>query len=82
MLAVAAVQQSIPAPPPGQAITVLELGGQVVVTRVVQGTLVFGLLPVVPMTLISAMLRVVVSKLTPGSAPRPETLRTYFPASA
>jgi SSS family solute:Na+ symporter len=82
VIAVAVVQQSIPAPPPGQAITVLELGGQVVVTRVVQGTLVFGLLPVVPMTLISAGLMVVVSKMTPRAAPRADTLGTYFPASA
>ncbi len=82
VMAVAVVQQNIPAPPPGQAVTVLELGGQAVVTRVVQGTLVFGMLPVVPMTLTSAMLMVIVSKLTPGSAPRAETLRTYFPASA
>jgi solute:Na+ symporter, SSS family len=82
VIAVAVVQQNIPAPPPGHAITVLELGGQVVVTRVVQGTLVFGLLPVVPMTLISAVLMAVVSKLTPGARPGPGTLKTYFPAAA
>ncbi len=82
VVAVAFVQQGIPAPPPGQAITVLELGGQVVVTRVVQGTLVFGLLPVVPMTLISAVLMVAVSKLTPGARPGTGTLKTYFPTAA
>ncbi|MEQ1897864.1 MAG: sodium:solute symporter family protein [Vicinamibacterales bacterium] len=82
VIAVAVVQQNIPAPAPGQAITVLELGGQVVVTRAVQGTLVFGLLPVVPMTLISAVLMVAVSKLTPGARPGAGTLRTYFPAAA
>ena len=82
VIAVAVVQQSIPAPPPGQAIAVLELGGQVVVTRVVQGTLVFGLLPVVPMTLISAVLMVAVSKLTPGARPGAGTLGTYFPTAA
>ncbi|MDO8793697.1 MAG: sodium:solute symporter family protein [Vicinamibacterales bacterium] len=82
VIAVAVVQQSIPAPPPGQAITVLELGGQAVVTRVVQGALVFGLLPVVPMTLISAVLMVAVSKLTPGARPGADTLRTYFPTAA
>ena len=82
VIAVAVVQQNIPAPPPDQASTVLELGGQVVVTRVVQGTLVFGLLPVVPMTLISAVLMVVVSKLTPGARPSARTLTTYFPAAA
>ena len=80
--AVAVVQQHIPAPPPGQAVTVLEIAGQVVVTRVVQGTLVFGLLPVVPMTLISAILMVVVSKLTPAAAPKRDTLATYFPTTA
>ena len=82
VIAVAVVQQSIPAPPPGQAIAVLELGGQVVVTRVVQGTLVFGLLPVVPMTLISAVLMVAVSKLTSGARPGAGTLGTYFPTAA
>ena len=82
VIAVAVVQQNIPAPPPGQAVTVLELGGQVVVTRVVQGTLVCGLLPVVPMTLISAVLMLVVSKLTPGARPGARTLTTYFPADA
>ena len=82
VIAVAVVQQNIPAPPPGQASTVLELGGQVVVSRVVQGTLVFGLLPVVPMTLISAVLMAVVSKLTPGARPGAGTLKTYFPTAA
>jgi SSS family solute:Na+ symporter len=81
VIAVAVVQQTIPSPPPGQAVTVLELAGQVVVTRGVQGTLVFGMLPVVPMTLISAALMVVVSKLTPGAKPGEPTLSTYFPAA-
>jgi len=82
VIAVALVQQNIPAPPPGQAVTVLEVGGHIIATRVVQGTLVFGMLPVVPMTLISAALMVFVSKLTPGSRPPADTLQTYFPAPA
>ena len=41
-----------------------------VVTRVAAGTMVLGLLPVVPMTLISALLMVVVSSLTPCVAAR------------
>lgn len=80
--AVAVVQQQFPAPPPGQVVTVLELAGHPVVTRAVQGTLVFGLLPVVPMTLVSACLMVAVSRLTPRAVPGTDTLRTYFPTTA
>jgi SSS family solute:Na+ symporter len=78
VMAVAVIQQTIPAPPPGADVTVLALGGLEVVTRGPGGTAVLGLLPVVPMTLISALLMVVVSKATSGARPSAETLGRYF----
>jgi hypothetical protein len=51
--------------------------GEKVITRTFGGTSIFGFLPVVPMTLISALLIVVVSLLTPKSGE--STLRRYFP---
>jgi SSS family solute:Na+ symporter len=79
VLAVAVVQQTIPAPPPGQMVAVLSMGGVDVVTRAVQGTLVLGMLPVVPMTLISAALMLVVSKMTASALPRAATMDRFFP---
>lgn len=78
VLAIAIVQQRVPAPPPGQLIPLLTIGGTDVITRAVQGTLVFGMLPVVPMTVVSALLMIVVSRLTPASVPSAKTLGTYF----
>jgi SSS family solute:Na+ symporter len=78
--AVAVVQTLVPAPPPGAAVSLLSMGGSDVVVRASTGTLVFGLLPVVPMTLISALLLVVVSLLTQRSLPDAATLAKYFPA--
>ena len=48
-----------------------------VVTRSVQGAMVAGMLPVVPMTVISALLMVIVSRLTPGALPAEATLARY-----
>jgi len=78
VLAVAVLQSVVPAPPPGIAVTVLTIGGVEVVTRAAAGTMVFGFLPVVPMTLISALLMVMVSRWTPGSRPGAATLARYF----
>ena len=50
------------------------LGGVDVVTRAAQGALVLGFLPVVPMTIVSALLMIVVSRLTPGAVPSEATL--------
>jgi hypothetical protein len=44
---------------------------------VASGTTVLGLLPVVPMTLISALLKFVVSSLTPFARPAPATMIRY-----
>jgi SSS family solute:Na+ symporter len=78
VLAVAALQSMVPAPPPGAAVTVLALGGVDVITRAAAGTLVMGLLPVVPMTLVSALLMVGVSKATAFARPGAATLARYF----
>ena len=78
VLAVAVLQSVVPAPPPGAAVTVLSILGVEVVTRAAAGTQVLGLLPVVPMTLISALLMVIVSRCTPASRPAGVTLARYF----
>jgi hypothetical protein len=75
---VAVVQSTIPVPPTAVPVTVLSLGGLDIVTRASTGMLVFGLLPVVPMTLMSAVLMVIVSKLTPRARPGHVTMAKYF----
>ena len=80
VVAVAVIQNSIPPPPPGSEITVWSLGDLSIVTRGATGTFVMGLLPVVPMTLISGMLMIVVSLATRGFAlPGEPTLSALFP---
>jgi SSS family solute:Na+ symporter len=79
VLAVAIIQQQIPPPPPGASVTVWAPFGADVITRVTAGTLVFGCLPVVPMTIGSALLMGIVSKCTAGTVPSGETLCRYFP---
>jgi len=77
--AVAIVQTSIPPPPPGTSVVVWALGDAAIVTRGATGTFVLGLLPVVPMTLISALLMIVVSLATKTfSRPGESTLARYF----
>jgi SSS family solute:Na+ symporter len=74
---VAVLQSVVPAPPPGVVTSVWAPGGTIVVARIAAGTTVFGLLPVVPMTIVSALLMIVVSMATRGSLPRPATLARY-----
>jgi SSS family solute:Na+ symporter len=77
--AVAVIQAAIPPPPPGASVSVWSLGDAPIVTRGATGTFVLGLLPVVPMTLISAVLMFVVSQATKNfSRPSEATLRRYF----
>jgi SSS family solute:Na+ symporter len=78
VLAVAALQTAVPAPPAGAAVSILSVAGVDVIARAASGTLVLGLLPVVPMTLISALLMMVVSRFTPASRPTATTLARYF----
>jgi hypothetical protein len=60
-------------------VSVWTLSGTPVITRGAGGTFVLGLLPVVPMTLVSALLMVLVSLATRArSMPRPATLAKYF----
>ncbi len=77
--AVAVIQTNIPPPPPGTSITVWGIGELAIITRGATGTFVLGLLPVVPMTIISAALMIVASLATKGFAlPGEPTLRRYF----
>jgi SSS family solute:Na+ symporter len=76
--AVAVIQTTIPPPSPGASVVVWSLGESPIVTRAAAGTFVLGMLPVVPMTLISGLLMIVVSLATPRSIPRPATLSRYF----
>ena len=73
VMTVAVIQNTIAAPPPGSEITVWAIGDQRIITRGATGTFVLGMLPVVPMTLVSAMLMIVVSLMTKGFAKPGET---------
>ena len=74
---IAVLQSMVPAPPPGAPVTVWMVGGVDVITRITAGTTVLGFLPVVPMTLVSALLMFIVSRATAGSLPAPATLAKY-----
>ena len=77
--AVAVIQTNIPPPPPAASVAVWSIGDSAIVTRAATGTFVLGCLPVVPMTLISAVLMIVVSLATKDFAkPSEATLRRYF----
>ena len=77
VVGIAVLQSVVPAPPPGSAVTVWAVGGVDVITRITSGTTVLGFLPVVPMTLMSALLMFVVSRATAASIPAPSTLAKY-----
>ena len=76
MAAVGIFQAFVPATPPGSVISYWTLAGVDVITRTPGGTDVLGFMPVVPMTLMSAALMVVVSWMTPK--PSATTLSRYF----
>jgi SSS family solute:Na+ symporter len=78
VLTVAVIQQTIAPPPPGAAVPVWSAFGIDIVTRAAQGTLVLGFLPVVPMTIVSALLMWIVSRLTPAAVPGSGTMARYF----
>jgi SSS family solute:Na+ symporter len=78
VLAIAVLQTVVPPPPAGAAVSILSIAGIDVIARAASGTTVLGLLPVVPMTLISALLMVVVSRFTAASRPAAATLARYF----
>jgi hypothetical protein len=58
---------------------VFSLAGQAILARTGGGTAVLGFMPVVPITLISAVLMVAVSLLT--RKPTPATVARYFPTA-
>lgn len=76
VLGVAIFQQLVPAPA-GPPQVIWSVAGLDLLSRTASGTAVLGLMPVVPMTIISALLLVVVSWLTPK--PSADTVRRYFP---
>jgi SSS family solute:Na+ symporter len=78
VLAVAVIQSVVPAPPPGAAVSLWSIGHLDVITRATAGTMVLGFLPVVPLTVGSALLMVIVSRLTAASRPTDATLARYF----
>ena len=71
-----------PAPAPGQNpnIVIWSLGGTEILSRTPGGTAVFGFMPVVPMVIISALLMIVVSRLT--RKPAEATIEKYFERAA
>jgi hypothetical protein len=75
VIAVATFQALVPAPA-GPPTVVARLGSLEAVARTGGGTAVFGFLPVVPIVVVSALLMVVVSKLT--ARPSAATLLRYF----
>jgi SSS family solute:Na+ symporter len=77
VVAVAAFQQSVPAPPPGPATVVWSAGGLDLLARTAGGTAVLGFSPVVPMVLVSTLLMAAVSFAT--RPPGAQTLARYFP---
>jgi SSS family solute:Na+ symporter len=76
VIAVALFQAAVPAPAPGPPTVVWSMSGRELLARTPGGTSILGFSPVVPMTLISAALIVVVSWLTPK--PSPTTIARYF----
>ena len=75
--AVAVLQSTVPTPPPGTVVPVWAPGGTTIVARIAAGTTVFGLLPVVTMTIGSALLMYVVSLATRQARPGAATLAKY-----
>ncbi|MEX2261687.1 MAG: sodium:solute symporter family protein [Bryobacteraceae bacterium] len=74
--AIAVFQYLVPAPAPGPPVVVYSIAGMDALARTASGTSVFGFMPVVPMTVVSALLMAAVSILTPP--PAKTTLRRYF----
>jgi SSS family solute:Na+ symporter len=77
LVAIAWLQATVAAPAPGRVAGVVSAWGVEVVSRTATGTVVLGLLPVAPVTLISGLLMWGVSRVTRG--PDGATLARYFP---
>jgi SSS family solute:Na+ symporter len=77
VVAIALFQAKVPTPPPGPPVVIWSIAGWDLVSRTASGTAIFGFMPVVPMTLISAFLMILVSWKT--QKPSRLTLTRYFP---
>ncbi|MBI3207617.1 MAG: sodium:solute symporter family protein [Candidatus Solibacter usitatus] len=75
VIGTAVFQTMVPAPT-GPPLVVWNAGGLDILMRTANGTAILGLMPVVPMTIISAMLLVMVSLAT--RAPSRQTISRYF----
>jgi SSS family solute:Na+ symporter len=75
--AIAVFQSLVPAPASGNQTLLWPIAGLAVLSRTPGGTAILGLMPVVPMTLVSAFLMIVVSRLT--AKPSADTINRYFP---
>jgi SSS family solute:Na+ symporter len=76
VVAVAVFQYIIPVPAPGPPVVVWSVAGVDLLSRTAGGTAVLGFMPVVPMVIVSALLMIVVSRLT--SKPAETTINRYF----
>ncbi|MEX2272149.1 MAG: sodium:solute symporter family protein [Vicinamibacterales bacterium] len=76
VLSVAVFQSLVPAPPPGRDVVAFTAGGVNVLSRVANGTMIFGLLPVVTATIGSSLLMWGVSLATPRTSAA--TVARYF----
>ena len=76
VVAVAILQELVPAPAPGSSTMLWAPGGIDVLTRTPGGTTVFKFMPVVPMVLVSSLLMIVVSLIT--KKPDATTIAKYF----
>jgi SSS family solute:Na+ symporter len=78
VFAVGFFQAAVPAPAPGPPVVYWSIGGAAALARTAGGTAIFGLMPVVPITLVAGVLMVVVSRLT--AKPSAQTIGRYFQA--
>jgi SSS family solute:Na+ symporter len=78
VIGVAVFQAMVPAPPSGPPTLVWSVGGLDLLARTPGGTAILGFMPVVPMVLVSVLLMLVVSWLTPK--PSAATIERYFPS--
>jgi SSS family solute:Na+ symporter len=78
VFAVGFFQAAVPAPAPGPPVVYWSVGGAAALARTAGGTAIFGLMPVVPITLVAGVLMVVVSRLT--AKPSAQTIGRYFQA--
>jgi len=76
VVGIAIFQYAVPAPQSGPPVVAWTLFDVAVLSRTPGGTAVFGLMPVVPMVLISTLLMVAVSLVT--RKPTEQTLKRYF----